>query len=179
MVGYLLVLLRQEPTRISFLYLELRHSLYPPSALLAWPRQVHRAGSREAAACTGWKVRPQRTLPTCCPLGSRAAPSRCIHARRARVWGPGATRTAAAQQELHSERQAAPAAVRHKNRTRSPVPVGRPSLCPRTDFAAPASARSSGAAASSSPPQHTARTRPPEAPHTCAAIARALHPAPT
>ena len=45
--------------------------------------------------------------PTCCPLGSRAAPSRCIHARRARVWGPGATRTAAAQQELHSERQPA------------------------------------------------------------------------
>ena len=108
----------------------------------------------------------------------RAAPSRCIHARRARAWGPGATRTAAAQQELHSERQPAPTAVHHKNRTRSPVPVGRPSLCPRTNFAAPASARPSGAAASS-PPQHTAHTRPPEAPQTCAAIARALHPAPT
>ena len=59
------------------------------------------------------------------------------------------TRAAAAQQELRSERQPAPTATHHNQLLAGPPSAGP--LCPRMDFAAPASARPRGL-----PPQRAA-----------------------
>jgi hypothetical protein len=85
---------------------------YPPQR---HPRRPHRV------ACT---IGPS-------PLGT-AAHARINHAVQ------GRPRTAAAQ---HERQKPAPAVAHHKTARRSPVPpLGRPSLCSCTDFAAPGAA---------------------------------------
>ena len=120
-------------------------------------------GARRTFASPADRHRPL-AAPSARAPGFLALPPLCIHARRARARGSGLT-------QQHSERQPAPAAVHHKNRTRSPVPVGR-SLCRRTAFA---TARPLGSRSSIHCELHcalhTARKRPPEA-HTAPAPGR-------
>jgi hypothetical protein len=53
---------------------------------------------------------------------------RCIHARRARVWGPGATRTAAAQQALPRTPTSSSAVHHKKTALASPQSAGASAL---------------------------------------------------
>ena len=107
---------------------------------------------------------PPVPSPRATPWDPRAARSFAFaHAACTRPgWGGGpGTRTAAVQQELHSERQPAPAAV-HRKKTDSPVPQTRvrgPSHGPfcRTVLGSRSVPRSELCHA-----LHTARTRPPE-----------------
>jgi hypothetical protein len=103
------------------------------------------------------------------PLGT-AAHARINHAIQ------GRPRTAAAQ---HERQKPAPAAAHHKTARRSPVPpLGRPFPVPLHGLCRPGS-RNASTQSELRHALHTAPTRPPETHHTCAALARALHPAPT
>ena len=108
-----------------------RHALF---SLATPPRHAHT--HTQPRSCTWPTLRRTPTHPSCCTFCQRpatAAPARTpapvpflwdpraarsFAFAHARVRGGTGTRTAAVQQELHTERQPAPAAVHRKNPTR-------------------------------------------------------------
>ena len=110
-------------------------------------------------------VRHRRSRPhpsaRAIPLGSARCSLVCVRARRVRG-GTGA-RVAAVQQELHTERQPAPAAVHRKNPARRFPPSVRP-VCDALShgpFAAPPSGAAASTRSELRHALHTARARPP------------------
>ena len=82
--------------------------------------------------------------PSARASGSRAASS--LHPRTPRSRRGTGARAAAAQQELHCERQPAPYQQQRTTNAHAPRPLALPSMCPHTAFAAPASALGSPSA---------------------------------
>ena len=103
-----------------------KNSVRPPFL----PRPPRRRASALHLCQRSATAAPARPQHPCHPLGSARCSLVCFRARRVHASGVGGgpgTRTAAVQQELHSERQPAPAAVHRENPLAGPPdPCARP-----------------------------------------------------